>query len=165
MNNNYLITNYYVTHRHELLAYASTRLGGSSADAEDVVQNVFLRLLTSNKLISEQTLPALVYTTTRNIIIDIHRRRNHASDYEHYVRKVCSAELSADSVCSMHEMIEQMERGMARLPENVREVYRLHILDGMKVSEISERLDCNYKSVEHRLGAARKAVRSYLAAI
>lgn len=164
MNNQPLISNYYITHRDELLAFASSRLGGR-AEAEDVVQNVFLRLLTTTKLISEVTLPALVYTTARNMIYDIHRRRANVNDYEHYIRKVCSEELSADSVYSMHEVVEQMERGLARLPENFREVYRLHIYDGMKVSEISTYLGDNYKSVEYRLGAARKAVRSYLQAI
>ena len=51
-----LITNYYIAHRDELLAYACSRLG-DSCQAEDIVQNVFLRLLTSDKLISEVTLP------------------------------------------------------------------------------------------------------------
>ena len=164
MNNQHYITNYYITHRGELQAYVSARLGGR-AEAEDVVQNVFLRLLTSTKLISEVTLPALVYTTARNMIFDINRHRANVNDYEHYIRKVCSEELSADSVYSMHEIIEQMERGLARLPENFREVYRLHIYDGMKVSEISDFLGDNYKSVEYRLGTARKVIRSYLQAI
>ena len=47
MNNQLILTNYYVTHRDELLAYVSSRLG-HSAEAEDLVQNVFLRLLTSD---------------------------------------------------------------------------------------------------------------------
>lgn len=164
MNNQHLITNYYITHRGELLAYVSARLGGR-AEAEDVVQNVFLRLLTSTKLISEVTLPALVYTTARNMIFDINRHRTNVNDYEHYIRKVCSDELSADSVYSMHEIIDQMECGLARLPENFREVYRLHIYDGMKVREISDFLGDNYKSVEYRLGTARKVIRGYLQAI
>ena len=164
MSEQQLITNYYITHRGELLTYVSARLSGR-AEAEDVVQDVFLRLLTSTKLISEVTLPALVYTTARNMIFDIHRRYAHVDDYEHYIRKVCSDELSTDSVYSMHEIMEQMERGLARLPENFREVYRLHIYDGMKVSEISDFLGDNYKSVEYRLGTARKVVRGYLKAI
>ena len=97
MNNYQLISNYYITHRDELLTYVSTRLGGR-ADAEDVVQNTFLHLLTSTKLISDQTLPALVYTTARNLIFDFYRRRTHINDYEHYIRQVCSEELSADSI-------------------------------------------------------------------
>ena len=159
-----LITNYYITHRDELLTYISTRLGGR-AEAEDMVQNVFLRLLTSTKLISEITLPALVYITTRHMILDFYRRRTNAYEYEHYIRQVCSKELSTDSVYSVHEIVEQLEHGLARLPEGCREVYRLHIYKGMKVSEISEYLGDNYKSVEYRLGTARKAIRNYLKAI
>ena len=69
MNNFLTLTNYYVTHRDELLAYVSSRLG-NSVEAEDLVQNVFLRLLTSDKMITELTLSALVYTITRNLIND-----------------------------------------------------------------------------------------------
>ena len=46
-----LITNYYITHRDELLAFASSRLG-DSRQAEDIVQDVFLRLLSSDKGLS-----------------------------------------------------------------------------------------------------------------
>ena len=59
-------------------------------------------------------------------------------------------------------MRTQSENGLARLPENCREVYRLHIYGGMKVSEISQQLNEGYKSVENRLGTARKAIRQYL---
>ena len=63
------LTNYYITHRDELLAYVSSRLG-NSVEAEDLVQNVFLRLLTSDKMITDITLPALVYNIARNLIAD-----------------------------------------------------------------------------------------------
>ena len=69
MNKILTLTNYYVTHRDELLAYVSSRLG-NSVEAEDLVQNVFLRLLTSDKMITDITLPALVYTIARNLIAD-----------------------------------------------------------------------------------------------
>jgi RNA polymerase sigma-70 factor (ECF subfamily) len=69
-----LITTYYINHRDELLAFVSSRLGGSS-EAEDIVQNVFLRLLISNKMMSEVTLSALVYTIAHRLIIDYYRRR------------------------------------------------------------------------------------------
>ena len=52
-----LITNYYIAHRDELLAFASSRLGDSRL-AEDIVQDVFLRLLSTDKMITEVTLPA-----------------------------------------------------------------------------------------------------------
>ena len=156
--NSQIVSDYYTYHRDELLAFVSSRLGGSS-EAEDLVQNVFLRLLTSNKMLSEVTLPALVYTIAQRIIIDYYRRRTTFDEYEHYLRNTDEMDDSAESVLSIREITEQLERGLARVPENCREVYRLHIYGGMKVAEISKTLGEDYKSVEYRLGTARKAVR------
>ena len=161
MTDHTLITNYYIAHRDELLAFAGSRLGDSYL-AEDIVQNVFLRLLTSDKIISEITLPALVFAMTRNQVYDYYRHHTTVEQYEHYIKGVCSELTSDESILSAREVMEQMERGLARLPENCREIYRMHIYDGMKVSEISRELGEGYKSVEHRLGTARKAMRQYL---
>ena len=156
-----LITNYYIAHRDELLAFASSRLGDSRL-AEDIVQDVFLRLLSTDKMITEVTLPALVYTITRNLINDYYRRHTTYEQYEHYIKGVCSGVTTMDSVFSAFEIMERLERGLVRLPENCREIYRLHIYGGMKVGEISRELGEGYKSVEHRLGTARKVMREYL---
>ena len=159
--NNKLITNYYIAHRDELLAFASSRLGDSCL-AGDIVQDVFLRLLSSDKMITEVTLPALVYTITRNLINDYYRRHTTYEQYEHYIKGVCSEVTTMESVFSAFEIMERLERGLVRLPENCREIYRLHIYGGMKVGEISRELGEGYKSVEHRLGTARKVMREYL---
>ena len=164
MNKILTLTNYYVTHRDELLAYVSSRLG-NSVEAEDLVQNVFLRLLTSDKMITDITLPALVYTIARNLIADYYRRRTHFEVYEHYLKNTDSIYESAESILSIRDITEQLERGLARVPENCREIYRLHVYGGMKVAEISEHLGEGYKSVEHRLGTARKLVRQRLRGI
>lgn len=150
-----------MTHRDELLAFVSSRLN-DGMEAEDIVQNVFLRLLLSDKLITETTLPALVYTVTRNLMNDYFRRHTTFEQYEHYIKGVCSEEVTMESVFSAREIMEHLERGLVRLPANCREIYRLHIYGGMKVGEISRQLGEGYKSVEHRLGAARKAMRCYL---
>ena len=161
MTKHTLITNYYIAHRDELLAYAVSRLGDSCL-AEDIVQNVFLRLLTSDKVISAVTLPDLVFAMTRNQVYDYFRHHIAVEQYEHYIKGVCSELTTDESILSAREVMEQLERGLARVPENCREIYRLHIYDGMKVGEISRELGEGYKSVEHRLGAARKAIRQYL---
>ena len=156
-----LITNYYIAHRDELLTFASSRLGDSRL-AEDIVQDVFLRLLSTDKMITEVTLPALVYTITRNLINDYYRRHTTYEQYEHYIKGVCSEVTTMESVFSAFEIMERLERGLVRLPENCREIYRLHIYGGMKVGEISRELGEGFKSVEHRLGTARKVMREYL---
>lgn len=156
-----LLERYYTEHRDELLAFVSSRLGGIS-ESEDIVQNIFLRLLTSDKMLTEVTLPALVYTMARHQIIDYYRRRSSYEEFEHYIKRTSEEDDSMESVFSAKELTELLERGLAKVPENCREVYRLHIYGGMKVSEISQALGEGYKSVEHRLGSARKAVRQFL---
>ena len=156
-----LIETYYRDHRDELLAFVSSRLGGA-VEAEDIVQNVFLRLLTTDKMITEITLPALTYTIARNLISDYYRRRNTYEEFEHYIKRSSDDYSSMESVISAKELTELLERGLARIPENFREIYRMHIYGGMKVGEISQTLSEGYKSVEHRLGAARKVLRSFL---
>lgn len=156
-----LIETYYRDHRDELLAFVSSRLGGA-VEAEDIVQNVFLRLLTTDKMITEITLPALTYTIARNLISDYYRRRNTYEEFEHFIKRSSDDYSSMESVISAKELTELLERGLARIPENFREIYRMHIYGGMKVGEISQTLGEGYKSVEHRLGVARKALRSFL---
>lgn len=169
--NKRVVEAYYMAHRDELLAFVSSRLRPATAslalprgaeEAEDIVQNVFLRLLTTDKMITEITLPCLVYTIARNQIADYYRKRTSHDEYEHYIKGVCTEEITMESVFSAHEIMERLERGLARLPENCCQVYRLHIYGGMKVSEISEQLGEGYKRVENQLGIARKFVRQYL---
>jgi RNA polymerase sigma-70 factor (ECF subfamily) len=157
----HLIETYYTEHRDELLAFVSSRLGGS-VESEDIVQNIFVRLLTTDKMITEVTLPALVYTMARNLITDYYRRRHTYEEFEHFIKGSSEEDGSMESVISAKELMELLERGLAKVPENCHEIYRLHIYSGMKVSEISQALGEGYKSVEHRLGSARKAVRQYL---
>lgn len=162
MDNFELLETYYAAHRDELLAFVSSRLGGSYI-AEDLIQDVFMRLMISDRLITETTLPCLVYTVARRLICDYYRRRNTREEYEHYITNGEGVDNSMESVISVRELTERLERGLARIPENCREIYRLHIYGGMKVSEISQHLGEGYKSVEHRLGTARKEMRRFMA--
>lgn len=161
MNNKELISNYYITHLDDLLAFTSRRLR-NDGDAADIVQDAFVRILTSDKMISEVTLPGLVFTIIRNLITDYYRRHSSRDEYEHYLQHAAMNGDSAESVLSVRDITEQMERGMARLPEGCREIYRMNVLQEMRVSEIADATGEGYKWVENRLGTARKAVRNYL---
>lgn len=157
-----LIAEYYKQHYEEIKAFVYKRLDGHDS-AEDLVQTAFLRLLTTDKLITPVTLPCLVYTIARNLIYDFWRRRQTYEEYEHYIRKsVCGGYDDTESIYSAAELNKLLEKGIDRLSEKQRAVYVLNVYDGMKVSEISHTLQINYKSVEHKLGLARKEIRQYI---
>ncbi len=162
MNNKEIISQYYEAHRHELLNFVNSRVR-EAGSAEDIVQEVFLRLLSGCRPLSPVTLPSLVYTVARNLIADYYRRHRQWTQFEHVVRNEgCVTTDSPESIFSAEQIKERMEQRLALLPESCREVYRLHIYDGMRVSEISQTLGQGYKQVEHRLGQARREIRNYL---
>ena len=171
-----LLADYYAAHRDELLSYVGTRLvrfcpapnvrrAEVGQEAEDIVQDVFLRLLTTGHLISPVTLPGLVATTARRLVYDRMRHRAVAYEYEHYLTtRSTAADRPQESILSAQQLTERLERSLTRLQPDCREVYRMHVYGGMKVSEISQRLGQDYRAVEYRLGLARRHVRHALAA-
>ena len=163
--NNQLLSNYYSMHRDELVSFIAVRTV-DAIEAEDIVQDIFLRLLRGQHLITPQTLPSLLHTMARHAVCDYYRRRHVHEEYEHYIQtsdfSCQTSDDSVESVFSAQQLMERMERSLTRLPKACCEIYRLHIYDGMKVSDIAQELSLPYKQVENRLGQARKAVRQQL---
>ena len=158
VNDKLIITNYYAQHRGEIVDFIAVRLTDAD-EAEDMVQDLFLRLLRGHQLITPVTLPCLVYTMARHSIADYYRRRRVREEFEHYLIKNTDSIGEIESIISARMLMERMERTLARLPEACGRIYRLHIYDGLKVSDIAQQLALPYKQVENRLGQARKAVR------
>ena len=157
-NQQLIITNYYAQHRGEIVDFIAVRLTDAD-EAEDMVQDLFLRLLRGHQLITPVTLPCLVYTMARHSIADYYRRRRVREEFERYLIKNTDSIGEMESIISARLLMERMERTLARLPEACGRIYRLHIYDGLKVSDIAQQLALPYKQVENRLGQARKAVR------
>ena len=157
-NQQLIISNYYAQHRGEIVDFIAVRLTDAD-EAEDMVQDLFLRLLRGHQLITPVTLPCLVYTLARHSIADYYRRRRVREEFERYLIKNTDSIEEMESIISARLLMERMERTLARLPEACGRIYRLHIYDGLKVSDIAQQLALPYKQVENRLGQARKAVR------
>lgn len=162
MNNCDVIERYYRDHRDELLAFVNSRLGGDAMTAEDMVQELFLRLLSDGRrVIVEATLPSLVYTMARRLLVDHFRRRQQQRLYEqqHSLSAMADDPLPA---IYFRDAVAHIEHRLDRLPQPCAEVYRLHLYGGMKVADITRQLGMDYKAVEYRLGQARREVRRLL---
>ncbi len=163
-NNHLLIQEHYIAYRSKLTHYALV-CGMSQEDAEDIVQEAFLRLLSERHPIIEGTLSALLYNMVKNQIKDRWRHRTHVVQHEHYIKKYGTSWEDGMSVVSMHDTEEWLQRGMARLDSKSCRILRMSIEEGKKVGEIANLLDIKYKYAEHRLGMARKTIRQYLKAV
>lgn len=160
---NDIIADYYSKHYDDLVGYAFSRTA-SMAVAEDAVQDAFLRILATDKMVTPVTVGGLVHTTLRNLTYDYWRRRNVATAYEQYLAASGAGVNALDTarVCGRGEMVELLERAMSRLTYKRREAYGMWLYDGMCISDISINLNIMYKTAENRLCAARKLVRRYM---
>jgi RNA polymerase sigma-70 factor (ECF subfamily) len=68
----------YAQHAAPLLAYVQRLLGGDRAQAEDVVQETFLRAWRQRAVLSGDTARPWLYTVARRLVIDSYRKRRPA---------------------------------------------------------------------------------------
>lgn len=127
-------------------------------DAEDVVQQVFTRMLTAIERYEQRSVPfsAWLLRITHNMAIDHVRRRRPDSD-EH--------ELPASDEVSQFE--SNQLRGvlcdaLAELPEVQREIVVLRHIGGLSPSEIAERLGRSEDSVHGLHHRGRRALQAAL---
>lgn len=157
-----IISEYYALHVEEVRTFVRSRTGNRD-EADDIVQNVFLRLLSADGVLTPNTLASLVYTIARNMIFDYYRHRRSVEEYINFAGDGARGTVAESSVYSATEIHELLERGMARLNDSQRNIYRMNICEGLPVSDISKTLNMKYKTVESRLGLARKEIRQYMA--
>lgn len=162
IRNNFLTRSYETYHRH-VLGFISSRIN-SKEDAENLAQDVWLRLLEYDKPISEDSLLSLLYTVAYNLVNDYLRRlyRSRAAVDELYV-SACEADFSGESAIVARD-IERLEKNRVEcLPPQRRIIYIMSRYDDKSVDDIANELSLSFRTVENHLRMGRRDVRNYMA--
>ncbi len=159
-----LIAEVYRSSRAALCGYVYKCIG-SRADAEDLVQEVFVRLLEYTTLLNETTVLRLVYSIARNRVVDYlrrHARSRAASDYffVHARRASCDTEERV----ALSELLALEQDQLTRMSSRRSQVYALCVHDGCTVDETAGNLALSRRTVENHLFAARQQMRVALRA-
>jgi RNA polymerase sigma-70 factor (ECF subfamily) len=161
----------------EALAYADTLynlaryLTGSPADAEDLVQETYVRALTAARQFTPGTnLKAWLFRILRNTFISRYRHERHnptvggldtvgaatqGLDHQEWLRDDLELERLRTVVG------EEIERALMTLSEEARTVVLLD-LEGLTEVEVAQVLGCAVGTVKSRLARARAALRLQL---
>ena len=125
------------------------------SDAEDVYQDVFLRLLTQPSSDWDgEHLKAWLIRTTLNRCADVHRFRLR--------RPVLSLEELPDIACAEHTEYIVLWETVARLPEKLRIPIHLHYGEGYSTEEIADMVGVPAATVRTRLHRARTKLKDLL---
>ncbi len=130
-------------------------------EAEDVVQEIFLKLWNMKEKLGEyRNIEALTITMTRNYCIDhLRRKRNEfRGDFEH-------SSYGSLTVPSPHENMVMIESDsiikaiIEQMPEGTKNIIKLHDIDGRSYEEIADDTGQNVNTIRVNISRARKFIR------
>ena len=157
MSENSTALSLFVTHRSRLVNYASG-IVGSRAQAEDVVQEAWLRFdeASRGRLLEDAT--GYLYRIVRNLALDGRRRMTRESqfitddDFEEAADACVDAFPTPESVALYKDEYTLVMEALAELPERTRIAFEMHRFGDAKLREIAAVLNISLP-LAHRLVA------------
>lgn len=141
------------------LVRLSARIVGSVADAEDVVQEAYVKAyaaLTDGTFDGRSKVETWLYRIVVNGSIDAKRKRKRTQTDELVDESWAGdAAASAEAVVALREIASWL----GELPEEQQSVLVLKAVEGLSSAEIADILQCSEGAVEQRLVRARAALR------
>jgi len=153
-----------LVHRHSRRVFnLCYRFTGNSTEAEDLSQEVFLKIYRSLGSYREVSGGFATWLTsvTRNLLVDHYRRtkRDRLTDsideQMPHLEEKHSIARTPDKIVAEAQLSEQVQRGLARLSPELREAVILRDLQGLEYSEIREVLLVPEGTVKSRINRGR----------
>jgi RNA polymerase sigma-70 factor (ECF subfamily) len=137
------------TYRQPLLRYFQRRVR-TREEAEDLTQEVFLRLLRRPDAESIENAEAFLFQTAVNLLRDRARRGKTAASHlaELFGRGDRFEALSPERVLDSRQSLQAALRTLQELDARTRDVFILHRLEGLKYAEIASLYGVSDSSIE-----------------
>lgn len=157
----------FIEHRSQL-ERAALRIVNSPAQAQDVVQDAFFKVIEAASAFEVKEPLAYLFQIVRNLAIDAHRRA--ALEARFFVDAEEGVDVperagTPEMVAVYRQDLRIVADALAELPERSRRAFELYRLDGLRQREIAEKLGVSATLVnfmirdvmEHCAAALRKA--------
>jgi RNA polymerase sigma-70 factor (ECF subfamily) len=155
-------TDWFDRHAAAMLLLARQRVP-SRADAEDVVQEAFLRFWPLRRRVTDAR--AYLYRCVRRCAADLHRKRGRRRAREHLAAMTATTgqEPLFQRDSEVAELQDRIEGALRRLPTEQREVLVLKIWAGLTFAQVAAVLDVSPNTIAARYRYALNALRPELA--
>lgn len=131
-------------------------------EAEDVVQELFLRLWNSSDIPDiKVSLKAYLFMQVKNACLN---RIKHLNVEDKHKRLLAEAQLYAEipDVELDEELVRKVYAAIDELPEQARVVFKLCVIEGKKYKEVAEELNISVNTVNTQMKRAYKHLRGRL---
>ena len=147
--------------KHKLFRFAG-RLLQNIPDAEDVVQEVFIRLWDRRDALKQyRSVEAFAMTIAKNLCLDrLKSKRNRQDEFTEKHEQADS--LTPYHHVEMKDSFQKVNQIIGILPEQQRMIIQLRDVEGYEYEEIEEITGMNQNAIRVNLSRARKQVRELM---
>lgn len=138
------------------------RLVLDTATAEDLAQEVFIRIWNRRSALQDVYFKAYLHRAAINMALDHldkHKRQGKHLSIEENVIQLPASSGSAESSHHLKQTSAHIQQAIDRLPEKCREIFILSRFEEMTYREIAATLNISVKTVENQMITALKKLR------
>lgn len=139
------------------------RILKSETEAEDLVQDFFVRILENQKhIFIDSSVKSYFIRSVHNRCLDMLAHRKVKISHEQFRLKMMSEEDLQEYPLLDSELSRQIEKAIANLPDGIRETFMLNRFDGLSYQQIAAHENVSVKTVEYRISKALTKLRKDL---
>ena len=161
----------YLQRRDNLVRFLAARAGSMTA-AEDLAQELYLRLATRDRSAEIGNAGALLYRMAINLMLDRARGDARSAARDGAWRQLSRSDLGgvdisddppADEAAASAQRLRQLVAAVGDLAPQMGRAFRLHKLEGLSHAETARAMGLSVKAVEKHVSAALKTLTAKLA--
>jgi RNA polymerase sigma-70 factor, ECF subfamily len=136
----------------------------SDADAEEIVQEVFVRIWEKRLELNEyKNFKSFVFTIAYHCIISQIRAKARTMEHlHHYMALIGQENTETNSENEFTQLEEIARKTIDKLPQKRREIYIMSRIEGLTNQEIADRLNISKNTVENQITQATKFMKEQL---
>lgn len=147
------VTSLFEQHSRRLVKFATKRLRDQEI-ANEIVQDVYVRVLKAGSAGEETEDVKVLYTSVRNAVTDHHRSNQFRRQAMESVLPCQIQEIETNSPedhLEANQALSALDRALMSLRPQAREIFILHRVKGVKNAEIAKRYGISVSAVEKQL--------------
>lgn len=164
LNSKEQISQAYLTNYNQLVGFISKKVNDSD-DAQDLAQDVFVRLLSYTKEILEENLKSLLYTVAVNLINDYLRHLYVKNDVHGQMMSTSKWwEEDTEHRVIGHDLAHLETEKLSAMPTQRRMIYIMRIHEGKTSQEVADSLGISKRTAENHYYLGITQMREYFRA-
>jgi RNA polymerase sigma-70 factor, ECF subfamily len=135
----------------------------SKEDAEEIVQEVFLKIWDNRENLSTlKSLEAYLFTIAKNGILNLIRKSKSEEVYMNYIKIHPGKNVLLDEELDFKELERIYKEAVENLSPKRKEIFQLSREEHLSNMEIAEKMDISIKTVENQMTSALTEIRKKL---